>query len=165
MARVYLGIGSNIDRYRHIGAALDALSAEFAPLRLSRVYESEAVGFAGDNFLNLVAGFDCGLPLAQLADRLRQLEYDHGRARNAPKFGPRTLDIDILTYDDLVGEHAGVRLPRGEITENAFVLLPLSEVAGDEVHPVTGKTYRELWRDYDPGGQRLWAVAFDWAGG
>lgn len=164
MSRVFLSLGSNIDRYRHIAAALDALSAQFARLDISTVYESEAVGFAGRNFLNLVVGVDTELSIAELSARLKQIEDDNGRNRSGPKFSPRTLDIDILTVDDLVGDREGVHLPRDEITKNAFVLLPMAELAPDTPHPALGVTYAELWRAYDKSQQKLWPVAFEWRG-
>ncbi|QIL90335.1 2-amino-4-hydroxy-6-hydroxymethyldihydropteridine diphosphokinase [Microbulbifer sp. SH-1] len=162
MATVYLSLGSNIDREKNLSAGLDALVAAFGDLRMSQVYESEAVGFDGDNFYNLVAAIETDLSVAELALCLRNIEDANGRVRSGPKFSARTLDIDILTYDDLTGEVDGVKLPRGEILKNAFVLLPLSELAPDLVHPVEGKSYQQLWEDYDQASQKLWPVVFDW---
>ncbi|MCP8899416.1 2-amino-4-hydroxy-6-hydroxymethyldihydropteridine diphosphokinase [Gilvimarinus xylanilyticus] len=164
MSRVYLSLGSNIDRYRHITAALDALASEFGALDISTVYESEAVGFDGSNFLNLVVGINTSLPVGELSAHLKQIEDNNGRNRQGPKFSPRTLDIDILTVDDFVGEEAGVELPRDEITKNAFVLLPMAELAPDTRHPSLKRSYRELWQDYDQSAQKLWPVAFEWRG-
>ncbi|WP_295804224.1 2-amino-4-hydroxy-6-hydroxymethyldihydropteridine diphosphokinase [uncultured Microbulbifer sp.] len=162
MATVLLSLGSNIDRAKHLGAGLDALVREFGDLKMSQVYESEAVGFDGDNFYNLVASIETALPVGELALKLRQIEDDNGRLRSGPKFSARTLDIDILTYDDLTGVVDGVKLPRGEILKNAFVLLPLSELVPDSVHPVEGKTYQQLWEAYDQASQKLWPVDFSW---
>ena len=164
VAWVYVSIGSNIDRYRHIASSLDALSARFGELLISPVYESEAVGFAGDNFLNLVVGFRCPLSVAELSAALRQIEHANGRRRDGPKFGPRTLDIDILTYNDSVGEIDGVLLPRDEITKNAFVLLPLVDIAADCQHPALRISYAEVWQGYDRDSQKLWPVDFEWRG-
>ncbi|MEX1668125.1 2-amino-4-hydroxy-6-hydroxymethyldihydropteridine diphosphokinase [Zhongshania guokunii] len=162
MAEVFLGLGSNIQRYRHMTSALDALSEHFAPLRLSRVYESESVGFRGSVFLNMVVAFNTEMALAPLIDLLREIEVRLGRVPGAPKFSPRTLDIDILSYDNLCGNFAGIELPRDEVTYNAFVLRPLSELAPDHCHPVSGKTYRELWAGY-VSEQKLWPVEFCWS--
>lgn len=162
MAKVYLSLGSNIDRHKHLCAGLDALVREFGDLQMSQVYESEAVGFDGDNFYNLVAAIDTDLPVGELALRLRQIEDDNGRLRSGPKFSARTLDIDILTYDEHTGVVDGVKLPRGEVLKNAFVLLPLSELAPDSLHPTEGKTYQQLWDGYDQASQKLWPVTFDW---
>ena len=164
MARVYLSLGSNINRYQNITAALEALDSAFSPLTISTIYSSEAVGFDGDNFLNLVVGFDSDLAVGELSALLRQVEYDNGRCRQGPKFSSRTLDIDILTYGDAVGSHDNVSLPRDEITKNAFVLLPLQELAPDELHPVLQVSYQELWHCYDQTSQALWPVDFEWRG-
>jgi 2-amino-4-hydroxy-6-hydroxymethyldihydropteridine diphosphokinase len=164
LALVYVSIGSNIDRYRRIGACLDALALQFGALVLSPVYESESVGFSGDPFLNLVARFHCSLPVGALSVALRQIEYDNGRRRQGPKFSARAMDIDILTYDQCVGIIDGVELPRGEITENAFVLQPLTDIAADEQHPQLRRSYAALWRDYDQSSQALWPVDFRWRG-
>jgi len=156
--RVWLSLGSNIDRQASIEHALDDLRAEFGALVVSPIYESEAVGCAGDNFYNLVVGIGTRLPIADLVARLRRIEEKNGRQRNADKFAPRTLDIDLLTYGDQVIELGHIRLPRDEITRYAFVLLPLSEVASDEIHPLSGLTYRALWADFNQPSQKLWRV-------
>lgn len=164
MTRVHLGIGSNIERERYITAGLDALHGLLGGLALSSVYDSAAVGFDGQPFLNLVAAVDTDLPVQELASRLRHIEVEHGRPQNATRFSARQLDIDILTYGDLSGLHSGVTLPREEILENAFVLCPLAELAPDAVHPVVGRNYLSLWREYDHASQFLRKVDFMWRG-
>lgn len=163
MSRVYISIGTNIERYRHVTVALDALAGWFGDLTISPVYESESVGFEGSDFLNLVVGIDTGLSVGELSRRFKQLEADNGRTRSAPKFSPRTLDLDILTYDDSVGVVDSVELPRSEILKNAFVLRPLADIAGAEKHPVCRQTYQQLWQDYQRD-QKLWPVDFSWQG-
>lgn len=165
MATVFLSLGSNIDRAHNIRSGLDRLAEIFAGLRLSPVYESEAVGFDGSPFLNLVVAIDTGLPVAQLADQLREIERSHGRVRGEKKFSSRTLDIDILTYDQQSGDVDGVKLPRGEILKHAFVLKPLADLAPDAVHPALKKSYRELLAETEFPGQVLWTVPFEWPGG
>ncbi|MCK7552995.1 2-amino-4-hydroxy-6-hydroxymethyldihydropteridine diphosphokinase [Marinobacter goseongensis] len=162
-ARVYISIGSNINRELYISSALDALAEWFGELIISPVYESEAVGFDGSPFYNLVVGVDTHWSVGELSRRFKQLEADNGRRRNVPKFSARTLDLDILTYDNAVGEVDGVELPRSEILRNAFVLWPLAEVAPDALHPRCGQSYRQLWQDYR-SNQRLWPVDFTWQG-
>lgn len=163
MARVYLSLGSNIDRYTHISAALDALTASFGELLISPVYESEAVGFDGDNFLNLVVGIHTELAVGELSAVLKAIEDQNGRLRTGPKFSGRTLDIDILTYDDRCGDYDGVQLPRDEVQTNAFVLLPLADVAPDELHPGKGMSFADMWQAYSEP-QKLWSVDFTWGG-
>lgn len=164
MTSIYLSLGSNVDRHRHIAAALDALALLLGDLRISSVYESKSVGFDGSNFFNLVVGADTSLSIADLSERLKKIEDDNGRKRNGPKFSPRTLDIDILTYGDFVGTEAGVELPRAEITKNAFVLWPLAEIAPQVRHPLLKQTYEDLWVAYDKSSQHLWPIEFEWNG-
>jgi len=162
MAKVYLSLGSNIHRYFNIQSALDALVALDEQIEVSSVYESEAVGFDGDHFLNLVVGMTVEMPLAEFSVWLKALEDRHGRDRQQAKFSGRTLDVDILTWDDAVGLVSGVQLPRNEITKNAFVLQPLAEIAGELVHPFYGISFSQLWQQFDQNSQNLWPVDFFW---
>jgi 2-amino-4-hydroxy-6-hydroxymethyldihydropteridine diphosphokinase len=164
MVEVCLGLGSNVEPEQHIRAALNALSQTFGKLKISRVFESESVGFSGNDFYNLVVMVETELSIPELVATLRAIENENGRDRSKPKFSPRTLDIDILTYGDLVGEFGGVRLPRDEILKNAFVLWPLSELLPTHKHPETGETYERLWRSYDKSKQQLAPVDFFWRG-
>lgn len=157
--RAWLSLGSNIEPRRHIQQALEDLRTHFGGLVVSPVYESVAVGCAGDNFYNLVVGIQTSLSIKVLMHRLKEIEQQHGRRRSADKFAPRTLDIDLLTYGDRVVDGPEIQLPRDEITRYAFVLRPLAEVAGNEVHPLTGLTYHELWEEFDQQAQPLWPVA------
>lgn len=160
MVRVYLSLGSNIEREKHIKAGLVALAGQFGELVVSPIYESESIGFDGDHFLNLVVGMNTELSVGELQSRIKCIEDDNGRVRGGPKFSPRTLDIDILTYGDAQGVIDDVQLPRDEIVKNAFVLLPLSEVAGSELHPELNMTYQQLWLDFDKASQKLWRYDF-----
>ena len=160
-AQVFLSLGSNIDREHNIRSGLNALARVFAPLAISPVYESEAVGFDGDAFYNLVVGLQTTLSVGELTACLKGIEKDHGRVRGEKKFSSRTLDIDILTYDDRVGEVDGVQLPRDEILKHAFVLKPLVDLAPDALHPETQTSYQALLKAADFSGQDLWVVPFE----
>lgn len=160
--QVYLGLGSNIDRVRHLRAGLDALARELGPLALSPVYESAAVGFDGDPFFNLVVGLKTDWPLPSLASFLKAVEVANGRTPASAGLAAKTLDIDILTYGTLTGIHGGVSLPRGEILRHAFVLRPLAELAGHERHPLCGRSYGDLWESFT-GDRALQLVPFSWS--
>ena len=158
--QVFLSLGSNIDRDANIRGGLDALASQFGEVRLSPVYESEAVGFDGAAFYNLVAEIHTDMPVGALAEVLRDIEAAHGRRRGEKKFSSRTLDIDILTYGEATGTVDGVQLPRDEILKHAFVLLPLVDLAPDESHPETGESYRDILSRTDFDAQKLWVVPF-----
>jgi 2-amino-4-hydroxy-6-hydroxymethyldihydropteridine diphosphokinase len=164
MAQVYLGVGSNIERERYITAGLDALQALFGELAISTIYNSESIGYEGPAFLNLVVGLQTDLGVAELFRQLRHIEYEHGRGQHTECNTPRQLDIDILLYDDLTGSIEGVELPRGEILYNAFVLRPLAELVPTLLHPLAGRSYAQLWRDFGRHQQALEPVDFSWRG-
>lgn len=150
VTRVYVGIGSNVDRRDNIRAALERLRSLFPLYVKSAVYDTKAVGFDGDDFYNLVIGFDTDVPLAELDALLHTIEADMGRDRTGPRYGARTLDLDLLLYGDVVNPGGDVELPREDIERFAFVLAPLAEIAPQERHPVTGKTFARMWQDFDP---------------
>lgn len=147
--RGYISIGSNINKEQHISASLHTLQQLFGELTVSSIYESEAVGFIGDTFHNLMVGFDSDLDVKSIAKRLRQIELDNGRTRDSQKFSARTLDLDLILYGDLIISDGRLQIPRDEIERYAFVLEPLAEIAPNEKHPITGKTYAELWQAFD----------------
>jgi len=163
MTRVYVGIGSNIDRERNVRAALNRLEQLFAPLIVSPVYESEAMGFPGAAFFNLVVRFDTNLSLQELRLQLRAIERDNGNSGNLPKFSARSLDLDLLAYGDFCGVACGVKLPRADIAEYAYALWPLADIAGDELHPQLRISYGALKQQFAKT-QRLWPVSFQWSG-
>lgn len=156
MPEAFVGIGSNVQPRRHLRAALAALREAFGSVQASPVYQNPAVGFEGDDFLNLVVRLDTGLSLAELLERLQDIETRCGRTRSEERWGPRTLDLDLLTYGDLVCTRPV--LPRADVLKRAFVLRPLAELAPAGRHPVNGKTYAELWASFDQAGCDLTPV-------
>lgn len=158
MSRAYLGVGSNVDRKRNIASCLNALRRRFGELAVSPIYRCPAVGFEGDDFFNLVVGVETELEPEALVTELHAIETEHGRTRQGPKFSDRTLDIDLLLYDDRVQEAADFTLPRPEILEQAFVLRPLADIAPDVIHPGEGRTIAELWDDFQGATEDLQPV-------
>lgn len=162
--RILLGIGSNLQRSHHIALALDALAREFGELDISRVFESEPVGITGaENFYNLVVGFYSDIDVAALSQWTKQLEAATGRRPEDGRAAPKHLDIDLLCVGNLHGVVDGITLPRDEILTSAFVLRPLAESFGSEVHPVLALNYAVLWSRFRQA-QRLWPVEFQWRG-
>ena len=156
----YLGVGSNVDAEANLRAGMTALRARFAPVRLSRVYQNPAIGFPGADFYNLAAIIRTDLDVWSLLPELRRIEEQCGRDRMAPKCSDRTLDIDLLMYDDITCNEPGLCLPRPDICRYAFVLGPLAEVAGEKIHRATGKTIGQLWQEF-ASDHRLQPVAMD----
>ncbi|MEC7766289.1 MAG: 2-amino-4-hydroxy-6-hydroxymethyldihydropteridine diphosphokinase [Pseudomonadota bacterium] len=162
MALLALSLGSNIDAPNNIRKAVRALRHEFDALKCSSVYESEAIGFVGANFLNLVAIIETTADLSSISSVLKLLEDRFGRNREQPRFSARTLDVDILFYGDEKTKSDEIELPKEEITQYAFVLQPLAELLPDRIHGFTGLTYADLWDEFDQSNQQLWKVDFDW---
>lgn len=162
MAEIFISVGSNINPETNVRAAIVALRAAFSNVRISPVYRSQAVGFDGDDFLNLVVAATTDLTPSAVASLLQDIENRHGRDRRQPKFSSRTLDLDLLLYDDLVLTGGGLQLPRGEIEKYAFVLAPLAAIAADRRHPVTGQTIDVMWRCLDKSRERLQEIPFAW---
>ncbi len=162
MTTGYISIGSNIDKEIHIPSSLNALRKLFGDLVISSIYETEPVGFAGEKFHNLVVEFESDLSAKEVARLLRQIELDHGRTRESQKFSARTLDLDLILYGNQVINDGRLQIPRDEIERYAFVLEPLAEIATERLHPVTGKSYGELWQNFDKRGLQQIKVFPTW---
>ena len=155
MARVYLSLGSNLEPLRYLRAALDELRERFGVLSVSPAYRSKSVGFDGADFVNLAVGLDTDLSPEALNAWLHALEDRHGRRRDVPRYADRTLDVDIVLYDDLVRQGEGhLEIPRKEL-RHAFVLRPIADIAPELRHPVTGETMAALWSAFPAGSEPL----------
>ncbi len=153
----YLGIGSNIDAVKNIDKAKQLISLTFKGARFSRTFESEAIGFKGDNFLNLVAEVAFDESLEFLIAKLKQIENELGRLRGGAKFSSRHIDIDILLFGDMVCQNP-IELPRDEILTNAYVLWPLAELAPDLIEPDGERCYSDIWKNFDKSKQTLFPI-------
>ena len=152
MARVYISIGSNIDKQDNIVSSVQSLRDHFGELSISKVYETKAVGFEGEDFHNLVVGLNTDEAPLEISQVLKKIEADHDRSRGKEKFESRTLDLDQILYGDLVMQMDGVNVPHPDILRYNFVLKPLAELAGDIEHPEAEKTINELWNEYEDKG-------------
>ena len=161
MPEVFVAAGSNIQPRAHLRQAIAALAAAWPGLRVSRAWSNAAVGFAGDDFINLVVGFETDEALAKVLERLKAVEEASGRERGAKKWAPRTLDLDLLLYGDLVGQFPGATLPRADLAERAYVLGPLAELAPDRKHPVLGEAFDVLWKRFDRSAHALREVSLE----
>lgn len=161
LTRIYLGLGSNVERETHLQAGLDALAGFLLGMQCSPVFESQPVGIKSGPFFNLVVSAKTDLPLVELSRRLKLIEADNGRYAQDRKGLP--LDIDVFFYGDLEGNFDGLTLPRAEILKNAFVLWPLSLIAPDKIHPGVGKPLAQLWAEAQID-QVLAPAAFEWRG-
>ncbi len=164
MADAYVAAGSNVRPRECLVKALGMLAREFPGLRASRAFSNAAVGFAGDDFINLVVVFPAEIPTEALLERLKAVERACGREPGAPKWEPRTLDLDLLLHGDRIGRVAGKNLPHPDLLTRAWVLGPLAELAPDLIHPVDGARIGDLWRQFDQGAHRLTPVSLERAG-
>lgn len=158
--QVYVGIGSNIERQKHINNGIKQLRQHFQSLLLSPVYETASVGFEGADFYNLVAGFQTTLSPQEIASILKGIERENGRNHQQAKFSSRTLDIDLLLYDDQILHAQGIAVPRDEILKYAFVLKPLVDIIPHLVHPESGKSLIKHWKEFNQQEQDMHEVEF-----
>ena len=165
MTQVLVAAGSNVEPRANLRRALDALARHYPRLRCSSAYRNRAVGFEGEDFINLVIGFDTDDDVRTVIGRLQEAESLCGRARNAPKWAPRAMDLDILLYGDRVCDEPGLVLPRPDLVRRAYMLGPAAEIAPDTVHPTLGVTLGELWRNFTQVEHPLVAVDLGWPAG
>jgi 2-amino-4-hydroxy-6-hydroxymethyldihydropteridine diphosphokinase len=139
VTRVHIGLGSNLgDREAALRGALELLGDDV--VAVSSFRETDPVGYLDQpRFLNAVAALETGLEPRELLDRLLEVERELGRTRNGPRFGPRTIDLDLLLYGDLVIDEPGLVVPHPRLAERRFVLEPLAELDPDLVVPGLGR--------------------------
>ncbi len=160
MPDVYVAAGSNIEPLLHLRSALNALKRRVGDIKVSPAYRNKAVGFDGPEFINLVIGFETELTLTEVLSVLQAVESLCGRARKAPKFEPRTMDLDLLLYGEMVCDTHAITLPRPDLIKRAYMLGPLAELAPDLLHPTLKKTMGDLWKNFDQAAHPLVVVPF-----
>ncbi|MBS0380487.1 MAG: 2-amino-4-hydroxy-6-hydroxymethyldihydropteridine diphosphokinase [Proteobacteria bacterium] len=158
MPAVYVAAGSNVEPQKHLALAVSELRRAFPGARFSPWYRNTAVGFEGDDFINLAAEFETPLALPDLLPKLHAIETLCGRPRGAPRWAPRSMDLDVLLYGDFVGEVPGVRVPRPDLLKRAYMLGPLAALAPEVMHPVEHRTIGELWQSFDRAAHPLIAL-------
>ncbi len=148
MTKIYLGLGSNVEPETYLKLGIRELCVRFGVLEMSNIYRSEAVGFDGADFLNLVLGFDSDLSPSEIHQAIEDIHSVAGRQRGESRYSARTLDIDLLLYGDLVLATGPIRVPRTDILKYSFVLGPLAEIASDLRHPETGRLITDHWAEF-----------------
>lgn len=161
MAKIYLGLGSNVEPQRHLRMGIRELSRRFGHLELSNVYRSKSVGFEGEDFLNLVVGLDADCSPEDMHLAIEEMHVMANRQRRETRYSPRTLDVDLLLHGDLIIKDGPVRIPRSDILKYSFVLSPLAEIAPNLRHPETGRLISEHWAEFDKDKHPLFPAGID----
>ena len=159
MPDVYVAAGSNIQPELNLRSAISALKRRLGDLRISKAYRNKAVGFEGPDFINMVIGFETELTLTEVLSVLQAVEGLCGRPRKAPKFEPRSMDLDLLLYGDMVCATHAITLPRPDLIKKAYMLGPLAELAPELVHPTLKQTVADLWKGFDQADHPMELVA------
>lgn len=160
MTLAYVSGGSNLDAERNLVIAARALKARHPGARFSRCYRNKAVGFDGPDFINFVVELPVAGTPALLKGELECVETQCGRTRDAPRWAPRSMDLDILLFGDLSQNTPGLVLPRPDLLRWGFMLGPLAELAPGLRHP-NGSTIAELWLQFDQTRNPLQVEAID----
>ena len=162
MTTVLVAAGSNVEPVANLRRALGSLAARYPSLRSSAAYRNRAVGFEGEDFVNLVIAIDTEDDVHAVIGHLHEAEALCGRERLAPKWAPRSMDLDIMLYGDRVCEEPGLVLPRPDLLRRAYMLGPAAEISPGMRHPTLGATLAELWSRFPRGGHPLERVDIGW---
>ena len=155
MARIYLGVGSNLEPRKNLKLALLKLQHRFGESAASCIYKNAPVGFVGADFMNLVVQIESEVSAQDICKEIELIHNLSGRQRGSNKWGSRPLDIDLLLYNDLILDEKSVRVPREDILKYSFVLRPMAELAPALIHPVTGKSMLAHWQAFDAASHPL----------
>lgn len=147
MTLAYVSGGSNLEPEKNLVTAARALKARHPGARFSRCYRNRAIGFEGPDFINFVVELPVAGTPALLKGELECVETLCGRTRDAPKWAPRPMDLDILLFGDVVQDTPGLVLPRPDLLRWGFMLGPLAQLVPELVHPVLQRRIGELWAE------------------
>ena len=156
--RVFVAAGSNVDPVENLRLAARELSRCFSEVRFSAAYRNAAVGFEGDDFINYVAGFSTDAAVEAVVAELQRIEGLCGREREAPKWAPRSMDLDILLYGDLICDRPSLVLPRPDLLRRPYMLGPMAELAPEVIHPLEKLSMGDLWKNFDPAAHPMQRV-------
>lgn len=148
MVKVYVGVGTNVERLKHSRAAIDELLKLGSQLRVSTIYECASVGFESTPFYNFVIELNTSKELTEFSHALRTIELKWGRSEEAKKFQDRSLDLDILLFGDEVSLSSPI-VPREDIFKYPFVIQPLYDLAPNLVIPNDGRSVKDIWQKFN----------------
>lgn len=146
MTQAYISIGSNIEAKKNIAKVKKKLNQLFI-CTFSDNFYTEAEGFEGQDFINLVAGFETSLDAVKLTQTLKNLEKKIGRESNQKGMHDRVIDLDLILLGDLIAQDQGINLPSNDIENYLFVLEPLAQIAKEHLHPVFNISFAEMLKD------------------
>jgi 2-amino-4-hydroxy-6-hydroxymethyldihydropteridine diphosphokinase len=147
MKLIYLSLGSNLGhREQHLERALTLIQSRIGPLeKVSSIYESEPWGYSGSqHFYNCCAILKTSLDPIELMELLLKIEQDMGRHREGHGYSDRIIDIDLLLYGDSLVNQPSLKVPHPSMADRKFVLVPLAEIAANQIHPATGKSIQKM---------------------
>ena len=159
----YLSGGSNVEPERHLALAARELKKSFPGARFSRCYRNRAIGFDGPDFINFAAELPAQGDAGSMRTELQRIEALCGREPGAPRWAPRSMDLDVLLFGDAVFSEPGLIVPRPDLLRRAFMLGPLAELAPSLVHPVEKQSMAALWQAFDRAAHPLVPVTLDLA--
>jgi 2-amino-4-hydroxy-6-hydroxymethyldihydropteridine diphosphokinase len=159
----YISGGSNIEPEKHLLRAAHELKRSFPGARFSRCYRNRAIGFEGPDFINFAAELPVQGDATALRTELQRIEALCGRAPDAPRWAPRSMDLDVLLFGDEVFSLPGLIVPRPDLVRRAFMLGPLAEIAPTVVHPRELQRLDVLWQQFDRAAHPLIAIELDLA--
>lgn len=149
MVEVYVAAGSNVAPEHNLLLAAKELAQIFPGARFSNAYKNAAVGFEGEDFINFVVGFSTEWSVEDVVTELQRIEGLCGRTRDAPKWAPRSMDLDILLFGDRICDLPGLVLPRPDLLKRPYMLGPTAELAPNFIHPTRLLTMAQLWESFD----------------